>query len=303
VVLETQTRGGSVQAYDFRRPNKFSRDHIRALQIVGETFARQFSTVLGTGLRSISSVNLHGVEQYSYDEYVHSLDNPACLSVLSFSPLSGAGLFQLEVELALTIVERLLGGSGDSPTAGRPLTSIEEHLVREVLQRGLREFDYAFESLLEIETTIVQQESNPQFAQIAAPSDMTVVLELDVKIGDQRGRGSFCMPYATLLPVLESFETQSMFAERDPTRQAEFSASLERALYDIPVNVSVRFHPIRLTSAQVMTLRPGDVIPLHHSVDAPLSGVVDDIVAFDATTGLRGKRLACRVVETRSSVG
>jgi flagellar motor switch protein FliM len=296
-------RRHTVQSYDFRRPNKFSREHVRALQIVGETFARQFSTVLGTALRSISSVSLSSVDQLTYDDHVRSLSNPSYLAVLSLEPLAGPALFHTELPITMAMIERLLGGRGDTPTAQRPLTTIEEHLLRGVMERSLRELDYAFESLGPVETRIIQQESNPQFAQIAVPSDMTMVMQLDVKVGEHVGHSSLCFPFSSLQPVLETFASQSMFSDRDHGRQAEFARNLERAVHEVPVQVSVQFNPVRLRSADVVALSKGDVVPLRHPVTAPLILSVGDIPAFDATAGRSGKRRACVVVDRRSEAG
>jgi flagellar motor switch protein FliM len=286
-----------VQTYDFRRPNKFSREYVRALQIVGETFARQFSTVLGTTLRSISHVTLRSVEQQTYDDYVRSLPNPSYLAVLSLAPLTTAGLFHLELGVATAMIERLLGGNGMTAPPKRPLTEIEESLVRGVMERSLRELEYAFESLVALESHVVQQESNPQFAQIAAPSDMAVVMTLDVKVGEQVGSGSICIPFPALQPVLEAFASSSMFVDRDPSAQAEFARRLELALLDVPMRVKVKFDPVSLRSGDIVGLEVGDVVPLHHPVERPLTMTIGNVDAFRVVAGRRGKRLGCVVTE------
>ncbi|MFN8025642.1 MAG: flagellar motor switch protein FliM [Acidimicrobiia bacterium] len=294
-------RTPEVQTYDFRRPNKFSREYVRALQIAGETFARQFSTVLGTALRAISSITLISVEQQTYDEHVRSLGNPSYLAVLSLEPLSGAGLFHLEIGIAMAIVERLLGGSGATDAPTRALTEIEEQLVRSMTTRSLKEFDYAFESLATIESTIVQQEANPQFAQITAPSDMVVVMSFDIKIGETRGHASICVPFAVLQPVLEEYASSSVFSDRNAAAQAEFAQQVEDAMHEVPLPLRVCFDPVVVRSAELLTLAVGDVVPLHHPIQEPLTATVGDVAAFKVVAGRQGKRLGCMVVEERST--
>ena len=128
--------------FDFRRPNKFSRDHVRAFQIVHETFARQLSTVLATTLRAGANCTLGTVEQLTYDEYVRSLPNPSYLIVLSLSPLPGAAILQFPLPIVFAAIDRLLGGTGDSVSPKRPLTEIESNLMRSVVDRTLRELEY-----------------------------------------------------------------------------------------------------------------------------------------------------------------
>jgi flagellar motor switch protein FliM len=294
-------RSAEVQSYDFRRPKKFSREYVRALQIVGETFARQFSTVLGTALRAISSITLTSIEQQTYDEYVRALDNPSYMAVLALNPLSGAGLFHIEIGVAMSMIERFLGGSGMTNAPVRPLTEIEEQLVRSLMDRSLREFDYAFESLAPIESRIVQQESNPQFAQITAPSDMVVVMSFEIKIGDTRGMGSICVPFSVLHPVLELYANHSMFADRNAAAQAEFTHQLESALQEVPLPFSVCFEPVALRSVDIVALQVGDVVPLHHSIREPLTATVGDVTTFKVVAGRQGTRLGCMIVDERST--
>jgi flagellar motor switch protein FliM len=297
-----RTRHGEPQLYDFRRPNKFTRDHARALEIVGETFSRQFSTMLGTTLRAISNVAFAGVDTLTYDEYVRRLSNPSYLAVMSLTPLGGAALYHIETPITMAIIERLLGGSGSSSFPIRPLTQIEEQLIRNVVERSLREFEYAFEPLSRLEAKIVQQESNPQFAHIAAPSDMTVVMALEIRIGDLEGLSSICIPLSVLQPVLDEFSNHSLFADRDPHERANFAHQLEHALLAVPVPVSVRFDPVALASTEVVELTVGDVVALEHSIHEPLTVMVGDRPAFKAMAGRSGKKLGCVIVEEKDPV-
>ena len=133
------TRTGVAVPFDFRRPNKFSRDHVRALQIVNETFARQTGTILSTTLRAVSTMTLVSVDQMTYDEFIRSLPNPTVLGILSLEPLNGAGLFQIPMHLAMALIDRMLGGSGSGTFPSRTLTEIESTLIRTIIDRALRD--------------------------------------------------------------------------------------------------------------------------------------------------------------------
>jgi flagellar motor switch protein FliM len=288
-------RSAGPQPYDFRRPSKFGREHVRAFQIVGETFARQLATVLSTTLRAVSVVQQGEIEQVSYDEYVRSIPNPSYLLVCSLAPLPGASILQIELPIALTAVERLVGGTHPATELNRPLTEIEQSLMRGLVERALRELEFSFESLTRLSARVVQLESNPQFAQIAAPSDMSVVMTWDVRIVEQRGRVSLCIPSSALEPVLDAYARQSHFADRAGDSSA-FACELAAAVDHVPVEVRVSFRPVTLTSAEIVDLRPGHVVPLQHRVDDPLTVSVGDVACYPAIAGRRGKRLACVVV-------
>ncbi len=287
---------GVAMPFDFRRPSKFSRDHVRALQNMHETFARHFSTVLATTLRAIGQVSLTSVEQLTYDEYVRALPNPSYLVVMSLHPLPGAAMFQFPLPIAFAAVDRLLGGNGDSPSPDRPLTEIEANLMRSLVDRALRELEYAYESVMKVEAEIIQHEFNPQFAQIAAPSDMVVSATFEIRIGEKRGTSTLCVPQNMLQPVLEAIASQQLFSDRAHLHPEHWVRTLEDALERVPVDVSVVFDSVSLTSSDVVGLRVGDIVPLEHPIDEPLTVQVDGIPCYHAVTGRRSKRLACLIV-------
>jgi flagellar motor switch protein FliM len=280
-------------AYDFRRPNKFTREHVRALQIAHETFARQFTTVLSTTLRTLSHVQARGIGQLTYDEYIRDVANPTYLAILSLPPLAGAAIFHLPLPVVLTAVDRLLGGPGTGPSVNRALTEIEQSLVRDLLGRVLRELAYAFESLTALEPTVIHQESNPQFAQIGSPSDMVIVFVYDLRIGSQAGEATLCIPFSALQPVLDEVMGSSLLAGRIEADAGSVRDALAGRMGSAPVTVSVSFPPVALALADIVDLRPGDVLPLDHRVDAPLEVSVGGVPRFAARPGRRGKRLAC----------
>jgi flagellar motor switch protein FliM len=279
--------------YDFRRPNKFTREHVRALQIASETFARQFTTVLSTTLRTVSQVQARGIHQLAYDEYIRDVPNPTYLAILSLAPLAGASIFHLPLPVVMTAVDRLLGGPGAGPALHRPLTEIEQSLMRDLLGRVLRELAYAFESLTPLEPVVLHQESNPQFAQIGSPSDMVIVFVYDLRIGGQAGEATLCVPFASLQPVLDEVAGNSLLAGRVETDAESVRDALAGRMGGAPVTVSVSFPPVTLALSDIVDLRPGDVLPLEHSVDAPLEVSVGGLPRFSARPGRRGKRLAC----------
>jgi flagellar motor switch protein FliM len=270
---------------------------VRAFQIVHETFARQLSTVLATTLRAGASSAFGKVEQLTYDEYVRALPNPSYMVILSLNPLPGAALLQFPLPITFAAIDRLLGGTGDAASPKRPLTEIEQNLMRSVVDRALRELEYAYETLVRVEAEIVQQEFNPQFAQIAAPSDMVLVVSFEMRIGEKRGNATICVPFTTMAPVLESLASQTLFQDQRGEDPVLWQQKLESALYTVPVETSLRFDAVGLTSAEIVALQVGDIVPLNHPVDKPLTGSVDGVRCFDGVSGRRGKRLATLIVD------
>lgn len=269
---------------------------MRALQIVHETFARQLTTVLATTLRSGASVTLERVEQLTYDEYIRSLPSPSYMIILSLRPLPGAAVLQLPMPITFAAIDRLLGGGGEALSPKRSLTEIETNLMRSVVERSLRELEYAYETLARVEAEVVQQEFNPQFAQIAAPSDMAMVVTFETRVGDKRGLMTICVPFATMQPVLEVLSSQSLLQDHRGVDPGAWHRELEGALGGVAVDVSVRFDSVSLSMQEVLGLQVGDVVPLQHPVDKPVHVVVDGVRCYEGVTGRQGKRLGCMIV-------
>lgn len=286
--------------YDFRRPDKLGRDQARLLQIAGETFARQFGTVLTSSLRAMSTVTMLSVEQLTYDEYVRSLDNPTCLSVLSLDGISGVGAIELPMPTAMLAVDHLLGGTGQGTQPRRAPTEIESIVLRSLVERLLRELDYAFESLTPLSPRITAVEANPRFAQVAASSAMMIIKSFEVKIGGHESVATLCLPYGALGPVLEEAVNATTRGTRDMAADGAFRSGLRERLSDVEVDVSVRFAAARMPTTDVLSLQVGDVVRLPHRTADPLLVTSSGVVAARAVPGSKGRRLACRVVPSPS---
>jgi flagellar motor switch protein FliM len=288
-------RGGSgPTAYDFRRPIKLSREHVRTLQIAFETYARSCGTLLTTRLRVVSSVTLASIEQLNYDEYVASLENPTVIAVVSIDPLSGTVLLELSSSVAMTAIDHLLGGPG-GPQPERPLTEVEMPLLRGLLERMLGELRYGFENLVDISPKLRDIEYNAQFLRAHQPGDAVVVASFDMKIGSEECVASICLPFNTILPVLERQETIELSPAERIIRDSSHR-NITAGLSAAPIDVAVRFQPIRMRTDDIVDLRPGDVVPLGHPTSLPLEVTVNETVFAHAVPGNQGARLACLVV-------
>jgi flagellar motor switch protein FliM len=288
---------GRARTFDFRRPNKLSRDHVRNLQIIHETFARQFTTVLSSTLRVVSQVSVLSIEQLAYDEYVRDTPNPSHMSILSVEPLPGVAVLQVPLSTAMTIVDLMLGGHGATTGPDRPLTDIERGLVRTIIDRVLAELTYAFESVAAIEPAVIGHESNPQFAQVAAPSDMTVVIMFDVKIGEVANVASLCFTYSALQPILDTIAAAAAHTQVGRHDIELARERMTRRILDVPVELAVEFTPTTLTSAEILDLQVGDIVPLGHATEMPLTCTVDGTPTFRVRPARAGKRLAGQVVD------
>ncbi len=292
-------RGARTRTFDFRRPNKLNRDQLRSLQIIHETFSGQFSTMLSSSLRSVCVLSVESIEELTYDEYVRDIDIPAHMSILSLDPLTGASILHVQVDGAMTIVEMLLGGSGGGAVPSRPLSEIETSVVRLIIDRGLKELAYAFETVAELHPEVIAIESNPQFVQLASPGDMVVVVSFRLRIADVlETELSLCYPYGTIQPLLEKMDGQSSLRSGDADAAAATAEKLAGRITEVPVDVSVVFEPTAMRSRDILALRAGDVLTLEHPAGALLTANVDGVPLFTVRPARKGKRVAAQVVDT-----
>ncbi|MCW2503390.1 MAG: fliM [Actinomycetia bacterium] len=259
-----------------------------------ETFARQWATVLTSTLRVVSSLSLTSIEQHTYDEYISALANPTILVKVSMDPLPGTVLVEHSLNVAMACIDHLLGGPGGAQPQ-RQLTEIETVLIRSMHERAMAELRYAFDSIVKLEPRIGAIEYSPQFAQAAAPSDAMIVAYFDMKVGAEECVATICLPYASIVPELqEAADIELTHAER-LTKESTL-AKLTAGLEATPIEVAVRFQPVKMRPQDILSLAPGDVVPLGHPISAPLTISSADITFAHAVPGNHGSRLACLVV-------
>lgn len=280
--------------YDFRSPSRFSREQVRALQMANETFARQMATVLSTTLRIVAYANVESLNQTTYDDYTRRLPNPSLIALLSFAPLPAAGVFHLPLDVVMGVIDRLLGGPGNDKQPVRELSDIEAGLIRSLVQRMVHELAYAFESLMQITPKVTSLEADASFLQLAQPNDPVLVSDFELKIGDHKATSTLMMQVATIQPILDAL---SVKPEKELTGSQSLAVGhLKGWMEVVPLSVSVSFDPISLPSKELLRLEVGDVIPLRHPTNQPLTLSADGITVAKAVPGSHGNRLACQIV-------
>ena len=288
-------RRGEPRSYDFRRPVRLARDQAHLLRVAMQTFGRQSSTVLTTSLRVVSTVGTPAIEEFSYDEYLTGLPEQAVCAVLALEPWAGRSLLTFDTPTLLTVIDHLLGGPGMGEQPDRPLTDIEQALVRQLLERMLRELSYALAPFGTVHPEVLGLESNPGFVQAAAPTDPVVVARMDLTIGERVTPFSLCIPYASLEPALERLNRAKDDQARALARRQAAERTQQR-LSDVEVDVAVKFRPLRLPSSRIASLAVGDVIPLGHRTTTPLAVTSAATTFASAVPGTSGTKLAVLIV-------
>jgi flagellar motor switch protein FliM len=288
---------GAARTYDFRRPTKLSREHVRVMQIAQEEFARQATTILTTFLRAGARMELVGIEQFAYDDYIGTLPNPSFLSTFSMEPLAGKGLLAFPLDIAMAMVDHMLGGSGNAAQPNRPMTAMETTITNHLLERLLDEFARSLSSLTEIQPVLIGREYNPALAQAAAGSDTVMVATYEMAVGAREGEATVVLPFSSFAQSLNNAASPQLSEQALRKRQRAREALTERLNW-VPVDVSVRFAPLSVSSSDLLSLAVDDVLLLRHPRDSPLEVTTNDVTFAYAIASNHRRRLAASIVPT-----
>jgi flagellar motor switch protein FliM len=283
------------EVYDFRRPDKFSKDQLRTLQMLHETFARLAGSSLSAYLRAPISIELISLEQVPYEEYLRSISH-SVFTIMSLPPLSGQAVLEIEFGLVFTMIDRMLGGPGKS--IGRTvLTDIERPLVRQMIERIFMALKSAWEGIVIVNPGIEGMETSSQFVQIAPPNDIVVTILFEVKMAGQRSAMSLCIPYLVLKPIAGKLSAQKWFASGNRKHSPISRRSLTYQINRSNVNCSVRLGKTRLSVQDFLALKPGDLLKLDQRTADELTMLVGNVPKFLGKPALQGKNLVFSIVD------
>jgi flagellar motor switch protein FliM len=281
-----------IRPYDFRRPERISKDQMRALQTLHDAFARNFGASLSGFLRTIIEVNVDQAEQMTYSEFLGSLANPTCFSLISGDPLEGQFCLEISPLIIYPIIDRLMGGNTkDLFVPQRPMTMIEMRLVRRILERGMQALVEAWGSIGTFDFQLGEMESNPQLVQIVPPNEVVVVIGFEVRMGERTGTMKLCLPYNVIEPVIENLNAQNWFVSGRQDEQSVRRAVIEKSLSEAPLELEVVLAESSITFDELQSLRVGDLITTAKPSKEPVVVSVGGRPKFDAILGsFRGNR-------------
>ncbi len=287
-----------IKMYDFKRPDKFAKDQIRTLFMLHESFSRLLNTYLSTHLRTLVNVEVASVEQLTYQEFVQSLANPSVISVLAVPPLKGNIIMEINTEIAFAFIDRVFGGEGKTGLKPRVLTEIEEVVVRRFIDTAMRQLQEAWSTVVEFSPTLEATESNPQFTQIVPPSDMVVIVTIQMKVGDVEGMMNICIPYLVLEPIMSKLTTTywvaSSVSKDDDPEQVKI---LQKKIKRTEVPFVVQLGSLDITINEFLPLGFGDVLQMDTKVEDNLICLVGHRPKFYCRPGTSGKKMAVQITK------
>ena len=286
-----------IKIYDFKRPDKFSKEQIRTVSIMHETFARLTTTSLSAQLRSLVHVHVASVDQLTYEEFIRSIPTPTTLAVLNMDPLQGNAVLEIDPAITFSMIDRLFGGTGQGAKVSRDLTDIEQSVMEGIIVRILANMREAWTTVIDLRPRLGQIETNPQFAQIVPPTEMVVLVTLETKVGEEEGMMNFCIPYLTIEPIISKLSSQFWFSSVRRSATTQYLGVLKEKLSDVDMDVVAEIGTINLPIRDVLGLRVGDVVQLSNTrMGDPLTLSVGNEKKFYCQPGVVGKKMAVQVI-------
>ena len=289
-----------LKVYDFKRPDKFSKDQLRAIQMIHESFARQMTTVLSTLIRSIVSAEVASVEQLAYEEFVNYMVQPTVIGMIEMHPFEGSMLIELNPALVFTIIDRMLGGRGTFSGNIRELTDIEKTVIERVIMRILELLEDSWSTVVDVRFRFESMESNPFFVQICSPSDMVLVVIMKLRVSDVEGMVSLCFPYFLMEPIMDRLSSQQWFASTSHKADDEVRSWLNNSVMQVKMPMAMELGHTVLSLADVYALQPGDVIKLDELKDSHIDVRVGNQIRFKARPGTLNGHMAVELTQVLS---
>lgn len=290
-----ENQGPQVKNYDFKRPAKFSKEHLRTLEIIFEHYGRLVSTNLPIFLRKNVQVNVASSETVAFSEFTNALSNPVILGIINFNPLPGNIIMELQSNLGYAMIDRMLGGVGVPLEKNRDFSEIELSIIDKVMVSCMSLLREPWKNVVSIEPFLERIETNPQFVQIISPNEMIAIVTLNVRIGEIEGYMNVCLPFITLENVMDKLNTKYWFSTMQESAGEEFYEGIESLIKRVDIPVKAVLGESVISVMDFASLQVGDIIRLNCGVDDEMEIFVGNIKKFTALPGINKDKYAVRV--------
>lgn len=284
-----------VKNYDFARPAKFSKEHLRTLEIIFEHYGRLLSTNLPVYLRKTIQVEVMNSEAVSYSEFSNALSNPVLLGIIDFAPLKGSIILEMASNLGYAIVDRMLGGAGEPLDKTREFSEIELLIIERIFTVCVNLMREPWENVVDIHPRLERIETNSQFAQIISPSEMIAIVTINIKLGDVEGLMNICLPYITLEDVMDKLNTKYWYSTIQDRDETEYMYAIESLISKASIPIKAVLGNSTISVNDFSNLQVGDIIRLDTKVEDELDVFVGNIKKFAALPGASEGKYAVRV--------
>jgi flagellar motor switch protein FliM len=286
-----------IKLYDFRSPQKFSKEHIRTLELIHDNYARIISNYLTGQTRQNVKVKIETVEQITYEEFIHSVQNPTIITIFKMPPLTGTIIFETNPQFSLQVIDVLLGGKGDRKAETKEFTDIDKNIMRQITTGMINNLKMAWDSILDVEPEVETIETNPAVNQTMAPNDPVALITFSVEMNKKSTFINMCLPYLSIEKILDKLVVQYAFRSDDESLMAESREKIEKGINKVDVDVIAELGHSSLTVDDFLKLTVGDVIKLDTKCSSPVKVYVGNEECYYAKPGIAGKNMGVVILD------
>lgn len=292
--IKKESQEKKIKVYDFKKPNKFSKEQLNTIKLIHENFGRQLITYFTTQLRTLVQISGSHVDQMPFSEFSSSIPNPSIIGIVDFSPLKGSILLVTSVELAFTIIDRLLGGIGEYKDKPREPTEIEINIITKVFSRILKLLEETWKNIIELNPSLEKIETNPQYIQLVSPNEATALVTFNIKVGKTEGLINICMPFIVIEPIMPKLSTKAWLSASKETSE-DYTQKINKKLENISVEVKAELGKAIISVRDFLNLELGDVIQLDRNIKEEIDIYVKEKLKFKGVIGKKNGKVAVKV--------
>ncbi len=295
---QTSSSDNEVIPFDFRLPNRISKNQLRTIRNVHESFAESFASYLVSKLQAMVNINVTSIDQIYYSEYILSVPNPACLFSFHIKNLDVRGILEVNTDLALTLVDRLLGGNGAGTKQNKMITPIEQKVLQVIIERIMLDLKKGWQAIGSFEFEVEKFESDIDFVQITTHSESVLLISFEISIAEQSYLMNICFGTETFDTILSKLTSQKMSSIRPVKYEGTTSREIiKSSLYKTIIPVSVEFGKAKITMRELIDLNVGDIIKLETKISDEHIVKIGSKEFFGGRAGVVNKHKAVKITK------
>lgn len=284
------------KTYDFRRPNKLSKEHLRSLQLLHGVFARFLANFLTGYLRNNVHAEVASVDQMTYEDFIRSIPSPTVITTFTMKPYGETGLIQFDPMFLFPMIDLFFGGNGEAPGEIRELTDIELAVTRNLSGIILDNLALSWKDIVAVEPEITSVETNPNLNQIFPFNEIVALITMTTRVGETtKGFINLCLPFALLDPVVVQPSSQRRSGSHVTARDDKERKKVEHWLKRPYIDLTVIAGQAQITVRDFLQLQEDDVLVVDRGVEQDMDVYVGENLKYKAQAGTLGSQFAVQI--------
>ncbi|TAK76404.1 MAG: flagellar motor switch protein FliM [Aquabacterium sp.] len=290
---QEEVQEGGIRDYDLSSQERIVRGRMPTMEIINERFARNIRVGLFNMIRKSPEVSVGGIKVQKYSAFLREIVVPTNFNIVAVRPLRGNGLIVCDPNLVFAVIDALFGGAGKYHTRieGRDFSPTEQRIILRLVEVITAEYKKAWHGIYPIELDYQRSEMQPQFANIATPSEIVVATSFTLEVGESTGTVHFCIPYSTLEPIRDVLYSTIQGDSAEPDRR--WVKLMTQQIQDASVDLVVELAHAPATVEQLLALKAGDFIEL--DLEQIVQANVDNVPLFDCHYGTSNGRYSIKI--------